>query len=316
MTTTQIRAAKRTLPDRWLRFCGRFARSCGSLLYETFCAWQADKAPTLAAALAFYTLFTLTPVLLVAISIAGFVFGPDAAQSVVLERVRDAAGEPGVRVVSAVLRSVAESRAAFATSFAAVLLGATAAFVHLQASLNTIWEVMPPPDRLFKNLMKARLFSFLMVLGIGFVLILFMTTSTALTVLQTLFPQPQQAPGLLSRLYHFFISPIALMVLIGLTYKILPDARVRWRDVWVGAAVTSVLFTAGSSAIRFYLATTSLRSLYGAAGSLIIFILWVYVSAQIFFFGAEFTHVYARKHGTPIVPKGKAVRFTRQVHSE
>src|SRR3990172_6539332 len=128
MTTTQIRAAKRTLPDRWLRFCGRFARSCGSLLYETFCAWQADKAPTLAAALAFYTLFTLTPVLLVAISIAGFVFGPDAAQSVVLERVRDAAGEPGVRVVSAVLRSVAESRAAFATSFAAVLLGATAAF--------------------------------------------------------------------------------------------------------------------------------------------------------------------------------------------
>jgi membrane protein len=104
------------------------------------------------------------------------------------------------------------------------------------------------------------------------------------------------------------------MVLIGLTYKILPDATVRWRDAWVGAAVTAALFTVGNSAIRAYLSAASVRSLYGAAGTLILFILWVYVSAQIFFFGAEFTHVYARKHGAPIVPKGKAVRFSREIH--
>ena len=304
------------LPKRLVRMVHKVGKVSGTLLYETFSAWYNDDAPALAAALAFFTLFSLAPTLLVAIAISGLVFGPDLARLDVVEQVRGMVGDAGARVILAGLQNAADSPSSITASVAAMLLGATAAFVHLQNSLNTIWGVMPKPGRPIKNLLKARFLSFLMVLGAGFFLLLLLTTSLALSVLSRMLRESAGFPGSLIRLFNYLVSPVLLTLLFALIYKIIPDAKIRWWDVWVGAAVTSFFLTVSNALLGFYLGTSGWSSFYGAASSLVISLLWVYISAQIFFFGAEFTHVYARKCGTPIVPSENAVRFTREIHLE
>ena len=279
------------------------------LLKETFQEWQQDKVSRLAAALAYYTVFSITPLLVIAIAIAGAVFGQEAAKGEIVSQINGLVGDQGAKAIEVALANADQpniSGAASLISIAILLLGASGVFAQLQEALNTIWNIKAKPNGGIWEFIRKRLLSFGMVLAIGFLLLVSLLVSAALSGIGKF--EISILPGftLIWQIINFAISFGFITLLFGLIYKYLPDAKIKWDDVIVGAIITALLFTFGKFIIGLYLGRGSLGSAYGAAGSLVIFLAWVYYSAQILLFGAEFTQVYARKFGKKITPNRHA----------
>lgn len=289
------------------------------LLKETFTEWNNDKASRLAAALAYYTIFSLAPLLIIAIAIAGAVFGEEAARGEIVEQIQGLVGKEGAQFIQVAIENASKPNQGTIASIISVvvlLFGASGLFAQLQDALNTIWEVQPKPGRGLVGILRDRFLSFLMVLGVGFLLIVSLLLSAALTGFVNYFANLLPGIGFLLQFANFIISFAITTVLFGLIYKVLPDVEITWSDVWIGATITSLLFAFGRFLLGMYLSSSSFGSTYGAAGSVIILLAWVYYAAQILFFGAEFTQVYARKYGSRIVPAKNAVPITAQTRAE
>jgi len=265
-------------------------------------AWVDDYAPSMGAALAYYSLFSVAPLLLIVISIAGLVFGPDATRGYIFGELRDLMGDEGAGAVQALLQSVDKpAQGVLGTIVGVVLLGvgAISVFGELQNALDRIWRA---PGRAGSGglwaLVRARLLSFGMVLGIGFLLIVSLLASAAVSALGKFSAPMFGGWAMLAELLNLVVSFAMVTVTFAMIYKIIPRVRIGWRDVWVGAAVTALLFSIGKSLIGLYLGRSTFASGFGAAGSLVVLLVWVYYSAQIFLLGAEFTWAYAHTLGT------------------
>jgi membrane protein len=276
----------------------------------TVAKWQADKASRLAAALAYYTAFSLAPILVILIAILSLVFGEEAAQAQILTQFKELVGEDGAAVIQVMMQDAQQpgsGLAATLSSIAFLIFGATGMFVQLQDSLNTIWQVRPKPGRGLVSFIRDRVLSFAMVLGIGFLLLVALVISAGLAVVSSFLRDGSDGFIQIGQILNLVISFGVITILFALIYRVLPDVLIKWSDVWVGAIMTSILFTLGKSLIGLYLGHSSFSSTYGAAGSLAILLLWVYYSAQILFFGAELTQVYAQKYGSKIRPAKYAI---------
>ncbi|HEY2560783.1 MAG TPA: YihY/virulence factor BrkB family protein [Caldimonas sp.] len=269
---------------------------------EAIAAWVDDYAPSMGAALAYYTLFSFAPLLLIAVSIAGLVFGPDAARGEIFAQLRDMIGDEGAAAAQSLLQSVnrpAQGLVGTIVGLGTLLIGAASVFGELQNSLDRIWRA--PPRRGGSGLwtlVRVRLLSFGMILGIGFLLIVSLVASAAIAAFGKRYAHVFGGWAVLAEALNFAISLVVITVLFAMIYKILPRVRIGWRDVWTGAAVTALLFVIGKSVIGLYLGHSGVASGFGAAGSLIVLIVWMYYSAQVFLLGAEFTHVYAHARGS------------------
>ena len=267
--------------------------------------WVGDKASKLSAALAYYSVFSIAPLLVITISISGLFFGREAAQGEVAAQLEGLAGESTATAIQSLVQSANhETTSLFATLIGLVtlLFGASGLFGELKDSLNMIWGVSVRPGRTIKTLIRDRFLSFTMVLGIGFLLMVSLVTSAILSAVSAFMQSYLPMPEVVWRTLDLLISFTGTTVLFGLIFKVLPDVQIRWRDVVIGAAVTALIFTIGKIGIGLYLGTSGISSSYGAAGSAIIILMWVYFSSSLLFFGAEFTKVYARKYGRGIIP--------------
>ncbi|CDH44820.1 YihY/virulence factor BrkB family protein [Candidatus Contendibacter odensensis] len=271
-----------------------------TLLKETVHAWNDDKAEYMAAALSYYTVFALAPLLIVAIAVAGFVFGREAAQGHLISEIRDIVGAEGAVLIQQVLANSskpAQGIGATVVGLATLLFGTTRVFVQLQDALNTIWDVVPS-EGILRSFLRKRLLSFSLVLGIGFLFLVSLVVSALVAVIdQNL---AVLMPGFPTIVYVIDLSNsfIVISLLFAMIYKFLPDAHVAWGDVWLGAILSALLFSVGKNIMGLYIIKAGGQSVYGAAGSLVVVLVWVYYSAQLLFFGAEFTWVYARYFGS------------------
>lgn len=272
------------------------------LLRDTVSSWIDDKAPSMGAALAFYTLFSLAPLLLIAISVAGLVFGQQAARGEILAQLSDLIGATSAQAVQAMLEQVNRPDAGIVGTVVGVvtlLIGATTVFGELQSALDRIWSVPEQPSRGGAwTLVRGRLLSLGLILGIGFLLMVSLIASAALAALSRWWSPFLNQVQFLSTGIDLIVSVALITVLFAMIYKLMPSARVAWRDVWVGSALTAVLFTIGKYLIALYIGRSGVASPFGAAGSVVVLLMWVYFSAQIFLLGAEFTWVYANRHGS------------------
>jgi membrane protein len=281
------------------------------LLKDTVQEWNEDNVPLLAAALAYYTVFSLAPLLLIAIAIAGAVFGEDAARGEIFAQLRGLLGAQAAAAVTSLIESANKpnSGGGIATIISVIILlfGASGVFGQLQMALNTIWEVKPKPGRAVKSFIQSRFLSFAMVLVIGFLLLVSLILSAILAVISNYFNNFIPGFVALGQVINFAISFAVITFLFAAIYKFLPDVKIPWSNLWVGAGVTALLFNIGKFLIGLYLGSSSVSSGYGAAGSLIVILIWVFYSAQILLFGAEFTQVYSKYRGKPIRPSKHAV---------
>jgi membrane protein len=287
------------------------------LLRDTVGDWYEDRAQRLGAALAFYTLFALAPGFVILIPLTGVFLGPQAAQGYIVEQIESLIGRAGAEAIEATIVSAREEGAGV-TVIAVITLvfGLWWVFGELQDALNTIWGVTPRPGRGFLVILRERFWSFTLVVGIGFLLLVSLAVSAWLAALGGFFANLLPAPAVVLEAVNFVISFCVITFLFGMIFKLLPDVYVAWRDVWLGAALTSLLFTLGKVVIGLYLGRTTIGSAYGAAGSLVVILLWVYYSAQILFFGAEFTKVWARRQGAGAVLTEAAVPLTEEAKAE
>jgi membrane protein len=276
-------------------------KSLWDLTKQTASSWSDINAPRLGASLAFYTLLSIAPLLVVCISIAGLIFGPEAAQKQIAAQIGNVVGWQNAETLQSLLEHANKPAAGISAAvvgFLTLLFGASGVFGELRDSLNAVWGAKSTSGAGLMGMIKYRFFSFAMVLGIGFLLLVSLVLSAVIAAagkfLQGRMPVPESVLHIGSTLVTF----IAVTVLFALLYKLVPDVYIEWKDVAIGAAVTSLLFSIGKFLIALYLGKASVGSAYGAAGSLVVFIVWVYYSAQIFFLGAEFTHVYAERHGS------------------
>jgi membrane protein len=270
---------------------------------QTTISWLDHEGPRLAASLSFYSLLSLAPLVILTIAIVSLAFGRTEAQEALIHEVRDFMGSAGVHAVQTVLAQGAEPHGGGVASLIGVVilfLGASSVFGELQSALNKIWNVKSPQDTGLLSLIESRLVSFALVLGFGFLLLVSLVFSAALAAFGRLLSAHLSLPTVLLAATNAVVSFAAIFVLIALILRYVPDIRLPWRDVWQGALATAVLFTIGKTLLALYLGRTAVASAYGAAGSLIVVILWVYYSAMIFYFGAEFTRVRAgtRDHDT------------------
>jgi membrane protein len=275
------------------------------LLRDTAAKWSKDNVPRLGASLAFYSLLSVAPLLVIATAILGAVYGPEIARGQLLHQVHDFVGDSGAGAIEMLLASANHPAAGTFASIASGLLllfGAAGVFSELQDSLNLIWGAQCQNNCGLWHLVRARLLTFCMVLFVGVLLLATVVVSTALAAVIS------YAGGKWPRLAGWLhggdivLSLVVLTVLFALLFKVLPEASVSWGDVWLGALVTALLFTAGKVLIGIYLAGSGVSSSYGAAGSLAVFLIWIYYSAQVFFFGAEFTAVHSRRRAAMPLP--------------
>jgi membrane protein len=282
------------------------------LLKATYAEWSKDKVPRMGAALAYYTIFSLAPLLVIAIAIAGFVFGPEAVQGRITAQLQGLVGPDSAHAVQTMIQSAHKpAHGVLATIFgvAVLLLGASGVFAEMQDALNTIWKIDTTSKSGVWNLVRARFLSFGMVLGIGFLLLVSLLLSAALSAVATFASGFLPVPPAALHAMDFLFSLLFIAGLMAMIFKLLPDVPVPWSDVWVGAIITSLLFTAGKFLIGFYIGHSVTMSAYGAAGSVVIMLAWIYYSAQILYFGAEFTRVYSARRGSHCSPEAKhAVR--------
>ena len=276
-------------------------RSVWQLIKHAASSWSDIDAPRLGAAIAFYAMLSMAPLMVLCIGIAGLAFGKDAAQGQILAQLQSIIGVKGASVIQELLRHASRPSSgilAASTGVVVVLFGASSVLGELRDSLNAVWGAKPAGSTGLWGIVQYRFVSFAMVLGIGFLLLVSLVLSAAISAAGHFFSGFLPVSGPLLHLGNLLFSFLSVTVLFALLYKFVPDAPVEWRDVWMGAAVTSVLFSVGKTLIGFYLGITSVGSVYGAAGSLVAFIVWVYYSAQIFLLGAEFTHAFAERHGS------------------
>ena len=277
-------------------------RQLCDLVRQAVAAWVDDYAPSMGAALAYYTLFSIAPLLLIVISIAGLVFGADAARGQIFAELRELMGEEGAATVQSLLQSVnkpAQGLVATLIGSAVLLLGAMSVFGELQNSLDRIWRAPPRADASgLWSLVRSRLLSFGMILGIGFLLIVSLVASAAVAALGKFSADFLGAWAVFAEVLNFALTFAFVTAMFAMIYKLMPRVRIGWADVWLGAAVTALLFAIGKSLIGLYLGRSSFASGFGAAGSLVVLLVWMYYSAQIFLLGAEFTWVYARRFGS------------------
>jgi membrane protein len=289
------------------------------LLKETYNEWSEDKAARLAASLAYYTVFSMAPLLIIVIAVAGLVFGREAAQGQIEAQIQGLIGEDSAEFVQTLIEASSnKTTGTIATVIGVVtlLFGATGLFGQLQDALNTIWEVTPKPGRGVMGIIKDRFFSFTMVLGIGFLLMVSLVVSAALAAVNEYVSGLFDNLAFLGQVINFIVSFGVITLLFAMIYKILPDVEIAWRDVWIGAAVTALLFTIGKFLIGLYIGHSAVASSYGAAGALVVILLWVYYSAQILLLGAEFTQVYAKRFGSRLVPDEDAVPVTEEARAQ
>ena len=272
------------------------------LIRKSFAAWLDDYAPSMGAALAYYTMFSLAPFLILIIAVGGLVFGADAARGAIVSQLRDLIGEEGAVAVQGLLTSASHPAKSIIASIIAVLtllLGATSVFAELQSSLDRIWRApaLPQTSGLW-TLLRQRLLSFGMIVSIGFLLLVSLVVSAALSALGTWSGGFLPGWEVLLQVVNLVVSFGITTVLFAMVYRILPRVWVAWTDVWIGAAVTALLFNVGKLAIGLYLGKAGVTSGFGAAGSLVAILVWVYYSAQVFLLGAEFTWVFAHSRGS------------------
>jgi len=275
------------------------------LAKQTFSEWNEDKAPQLAAALAYYTIFSIAPLLIIVIGIAGLVFGQEAVRGQIVGQIQGMVGQQGAELIQTMIQNASRPAAgvlATIIGFVTLLAGAAGVFSQMKSTLNQIWDVPPKqgPGGIKGILaaIKQQFISFTMVLGVGFLLLVSLVLSAGLQAAGKFLGDRFGISSGIWEIVNFVVSFGVITLLFAAIYKVLPDLKIAWRDVWIGAAVTALLFTIGKWLIGLYLGHSSTASSYGAAGSLVILLLWIYYSAQILFLGAEFTQVYARKHGS------------------
>lgn len=289
------------------------------LIRQTFAEWSEDKAPRLAAAVAYYTAFSLAPILVIALAVTGLVYDRATAQEKIVQQIGGLAGPAGQDLILNMLEAsqdIGSNVLASIIGFIALIFGAAGVFGQLQDALNTMWEVAPKPNRGIWGMIKARFLSFTMVVGVGFLLLVSLVVSAVLTALQDwsvgLFPGFE----FLMQVVNFVVSLLIITILFALIFKYVPDAEIRWKDVWLGAGVTAVLFALGKTLIGLYLGNSDAAGKFGAAGSLVVLLLWVYYTAQISFLGAEFTQVYANMFGSKVVPDPDAIPLTEAARAQ
>jgi membrane protein len=279
------------------------------LIKDTFNQWSDDNPFQLAAALAYYTLFSMAPLLLIAIAVAGSVFGREASQNQIIGVIEDLVGAQSARAIQAIIESAAQKPDSgfFATAVGMILLllGAGGVVGQLHDSLNTIWRVTPKTGRGIRGFLQNYLVSYSMVLSVGFLLLVSLVISAVLTAVTSIIGGFLPIDPATAHTLDLVVSFAFITFLFAVIYKFVPDVRIAWGDVWIGSAVTSLLFSIGKYFIGFYLGHSTVTSIYGAAGSLVTLLLWVYYSSLMFFFGAELTQVYATRYGSRAVSAEK-----------
>jgi membrane protein len=286
---------------------------------EAFEDWSEDRASRLAAALAYYTIFSLAPLLIIVIAIAGLAFGREATQGQIINQISGLVGPDGAKAIETLIENAGKpSSGVIATAFGilVLLIAASGFFGQLQDGLNTIWEVKPRPGRGIRGIIKDRFLSFTMVLGVGFLLLVSLVISAGLVAVGKFLGTLMPGTVILGYILNVILSLLVITLLFAMIFKILPDVKISWRDVWIGAATSAFLFTLGKLLLGLYLAKANIASSYGAAGSLVVILVWVYYSAMILFFGAELTQVYANRYGSRIVPDRNAVPVTEEARAQ
>jgi membrane protein len=295
-----VRMQLGTLMQQWWR-----------MIYDTARGWMGHEGPRLAASLSLYSLLSLAPLVILSVSIASLGFNRIAAQQAVIEEVRRMMGDSGAAAVQTIIQYGKTPQRGYLASVLGVLtllFGASSVFGELQSALNKIWNAKPREDAGVLTLVRSRLFSFAMVLALGFLLLVSLVFSAVLTLVSAYFSHELSLPSLFLAAFSEIFSIAAIAGLIAVIFKYVPDERLQWRNVWEGAIATALLFTAGKWLLGLYLGKEAIGSAFGAAGSLVVVIVWVYYSAMIFYFGAEFTRVCsvhrsgARGVGTPTAP--------------
>jgi membrane protein len=293
-------------------------RDIWSLFIDTCEDWYEDRAQRLGAALAYYTIFALAPGLVIILAMAGLLIGPRAEHQII-DQMRELVGDQGATAIEATIRSARTAtlgKTGTALALIPLVFGLWGVFGELQDGLNTIWGVTPKPGRGIIDVLKERFWSFAMVVGIGFLLLVSLVLSTWIAVVGTYLSYLLPAPAAALEALNFVLSLAVITGAFAVIFKLLPDVRIAWRDVWLGAAVTSLLFTIGKFLIGLYLGKSAVTSAYGAAGSLVIIVVWVYYSSQILLFGAEFTKVWTKRRGSGFMPEKTAVPLTQEARVE
>jgi membrane protein len=285
-------------------------RTVWQIVARAFQQWRQDRAPSLAAALSFYTVVSLAPLVTMSLSFAALFYGDEALRGELVSEVERYVGPAGAEVIQSILANarLRGSGPAAWISIVMLLVGASAGFAQLQAALNAVWNVAPKPDLPFWRTLSVRLLSMALVLVVGLLLLVFTATGALLAGIVRLVGGPGSSTEALWQAADSLLGIAVTTALFAAMFKFLPDAIIRWRDVWVGALITAVLFNAGRLAIGLYLGHSAAGSAYGAAGSLVAVLLWIYYSSLILLLGAEFTQVYARRFGLRIRPAAHAIR--------
>lgn len=277
--------------------------------------WWNDNVPRMGAALAYYTVFSLAPILIVAIAIAGLAFGPEAVRGEIVGQIEGLIGREGALAVQAMLEGAAKRSSSVPATIVGIItffLGATGAFLELQNDLDAIWRVKPKSRGSFlRDLLMQRLISFGLVLGLAFLLLTSLVVSAALAALHSYMGNAFPGIAVLWEALDVVVSLAVITILFAMIYKVLPDVKLGWSDVWVGGLVTAGLFTIGKLLIGLYIGTSAFASTYGAAGSVIVVLVWVYYSVQVVLLGAEFTRAYVDQFGRRPPPEDFA---TKRVH--
>jgi membrane protein len=273
----------------------------GPVLRETWDSWNKHNAPKLGAALSYYTIFSIAPLMIVVIAIIGFAFGRQAAQGQIMAQIQHLIGHDGAQAIQTVIANADQPKTGLIATIIGLItlfLGASGVLTELRDSLNRIWEVDVESSVGLWRIVRERLASFGMVLAIGFLLLVSLILSAAISAAGKFMDGLLPVPAAVLQIVNVLFSFIVITVLFALIYRFLPDDEIEWSDVAIGSIVTALLFTLGKFAIGLYLGRAGIGSAYGAAGSLVVVLAWIYYSAQIFFFGAEFTHVYSTQHGS------------------
>ena len=275
-------------------------------LAEIYREWAQDRAVTLGAALAFYTTFSMAPLLIIVIAVFGMILGETTVQEEIVRRVNDLVGPQGAHAVTMMIRGAYRPGAGLPATIiglTVIVIGSTSAFVMLQQALNLMWGARVNRKSSVWHFVRERLLSFVMIMVIGIFLVLSFILSIVLSFVTGFFQNLLPVPPFLIQASDFCLSLGLITILFAVVYKILPEVKIAWADVWVGAAITAILFTLGKFLFAMYLSHSSIRSAYGAASSLAVFLMWVYYSAQVFFIGAEATQVYANRYGSRVKPR-------------
>jgi membrane protein len=276
-------------------------KSIFELLQQTVSEWIDQDISRMAAALAFYTIFAIAPLFVIVLSMASIWFGEEAARHELFSQVSGLVGYEGGEAIQALISAALKPQADFwatVIAVAALFVGATSVFVHLQVALNSIWSVQRIPGRGLQNFIKDRLLSFTLIVGIGFLLLVSLILSAGLSALNKFMIGLLPPYETIWQGINFVVSFGIITLLFAMIFKVLPDLKIAWRDVWMGALITALLFNIGKFLFGMYLSRSSITSAFGAAGSLVIVLLWVYYSAQILFFGAKFTQIYTSRYGS------------------